>query len=132
MSPTVSPTEPVLAFDGDCGFCQAAIKKISSQGRPSVHAMPWQFLPQSMTEPYLDRLDREVLLLANGRVLASGAEALAAYMKRSPALCYRVAGAAICMPLLRQCAHGVYRWVARNRHRMPGGSASCAMPSSHS
>ena len=39
---------------------------------------------------------------------------------RPPGACWAAAGTALAWP--------VYRWVARNRHRMPGGTAACALP----
>jgi predicted DCC family thiol-disulfide oxidoreductase YuxK len=32
------------------------------------------------------------------------------------------------VPPLRWIAHGVYRLVANNRDRMPGGTAACKLP----
>ncbi|MFF4158377.1 thiol-disulfide oxidoreductase DCC family protein [Streptomyces sp. NPDC001678] len=128
MTPTISSREPVLAFDGDCGFCQAVINRISTRGRPALNAVPWQFLPQEVTQPHLHRLDREVLLLLDGKVIAGGADALGEYLGSSSSYGYRTAGSAIKLPVLRRCARGIYRWVARNRHRMPAGTPSCAVP----
>lgn len=34
------------------------------------------------------------------------------------------------LPGLRQLEEWIYRWVARNRHRLPGGSATCTLPDS--
>ncbi|MEU3774300.1 DCC1-like thiol-disulfide oxidoreductase family protein [Streptomyces sp. NPDC032472] len=127
MSPTNRP-QPVLAFDGDCGFCQAVINQISAHGRPTMHAVPWQFLPDTATEPHRARLDHEVLLLRHDQVIASGAQALATYMRHSPRRRFQLAGAAIQAPLLRNAAQYIYRWVARHRHRMPAGTPACAIP----
>ncbi|MFI1282630.1 hypothetical protein ACH4U5_18070 [Streptomyces sp. NPDC020858] len=64
------PADAVLAFDGDCGSCQAAVSRITAGARPTVRAVPWQSLPDEVTDPHVERLDREVLLLLDGRVLA--------------------------------------------------------------
>ena len=32
------------------------------------------------------------------------------------------------VPGIRQVSAVVYRWVAKNRDRMPGGTAQCALP----
>jgi predicted DCC family thiol-disulfide oxidoreductase YuxK len=34
------------------------------------------------------------------------------------------------LPGIKQVAGVVYRWVAKNRDRMPGGTAECALPQS--
>ncbi|WP_392893143.1 thiol-disulfide oxidoreductase DCC family protein [Streptomyces sp. LN699] len=120
--------QPVLAFDGDCGFCQTVINKISARGLPSLNAVPWQFLPDAVTQPHRGRLNQEVLVLHHDQVIASGAQALAEYMRHSPGLRYQLAAAAIQAPLVRTAAQHIYRWIARHRHRMPTGTPACAVP----
>lgn len=61
----------VLAYDGDCGFCQAAVRQIQLRANPRTAAVAWQTLPPELTEPHLERLDREVLLFHEGRVRAA-------------------------------------------------------------
>jgi predicted DCC family thiol-disulfide oxidoreductase YuxK len=90
--------------------------------------VPWQFLPAGSTAPHLDRLDREVLLLRDGEVLAGGVDALDSYVGTSPARAYRVLASVMRLPGIRACAGAVYRWVARNRRRLPGGTPVCAVP----
>lgn len=119
---------PVLAYDGDCGFCQTSVDRIRGLAAPTLEAVPWQFLPAASTAPYVQRLDREVLLLHGGRVLAGGADALARWLGTSPSAAYRTLGAVLRLPGVRSCARVVYRWVSRNRHRLPGGTPACAVP----
>ncbi|MFJ6808434.1 thiol-disulfide oxidoreductase DCC family protein [Streptomyces anulatus] len=121
----------VLAFDGDCGFCQAAVRQIQLRANPRTAAVAWQTLPSELTEPHLERLDREVLLFREGRVRAGGVAALAGLLGSSPARRYRGVGGFLRLPLIRPAASLVYRWVARNRQRMPGGTAACAVPRPH-
>ncbi|MEV7419707.1 DCC1-like thiol-disulfide oxidoreductase family protein [Streptomyces sp. NPDC089919] len=116
---------PVLAFDGDCGFCQLSIDRITAAARPAIEAVPWQSLPAGTTAPHLARLDQEVLLFQDGRVLAGGAPALAGYVRHSPLRRYRLTAVALGLPGIRGCAGAAYRVVARNRHRMPGGAGTC-------
>ncbi|MGW9081519.1 thiol-disulfide oxidoreductase DCC family protein [Streptomyces kronopolitis] len=128
MTSSAKEVDPLLAYDGDCGFCQNVISRISAPSRPAMSAVPWQFLPEETTRPHSDRLNREVLLLQDGRVLAAGAKALAGYMRASPTRLYRIAGTVIVLPGVSQGANVIYRWVARNRHRLPGGMLSCGLP----
>jgi predicted DCC family thiol-disulfide oxidoreductase YuxK len=119
---------PVLVFDGDCAFCQAVIQQIRVRARLRMLAAPWQSLPEHLTRPYLQRLDREVLLLDGESARCGGAAALARFLGSSPALHYR--GLAFCLrlPVASPIARHIYRWVAVNRHRMPAGTAACALP----
>ncbi|WP_097967364.1 thiol-disulfide oxidoreductase DCC family protein [Streptomyces sp. or20] len=121
----------VLAFDGDRGFCQTAVRQIQLRARPRTAAVAWQTLPPQLTEPHLNRLDREVLLFDGNRIRAGGVAALAALLGSSPARAYRGVGMLLRLPLIRPAANLVYRWVARNRQRMPGGTAACAVPRPH-
>ncbi|WP_328482185.1 DUF393 domain-containing protein [Streptomyces sp. NBC_00377] len=122
------PAPPVLAYDGDCGFCQASVDRIRNLAAPALQAVPWQFLPAESTAPHLGRLDREVLLLHGGTVLAGGADAVSRWLGTSPSAGYRVLGAVLRLPGLRSLARVVYRWVSRNRHRLPGATAACTVP----
>ncbi len=38
-----------------------------------------------------------------------------------------MAGYALSLPVVSPIAGVVYRWVARNRQKMPGGTAACAI-----
>ncbi|MEU5280113.1 thiol-disulfide oxidoreductase DCC family protein [Streptomyces asoensis] len=119
---------PVLAYDGDCGFCQSSVDRIRGLAAPTLDAVPWQFLPVEATAPHLGRLDREILLLRGDTVLAGGSDALGRWLGTSPSAVYRTLGAVLRLPGVRLCAGVVYRWVSRNRHRLPGGTAACAVP----
>ncbi|MET9662422.1 DUF393 domain-containing protein [Streptomyces sp. NPDC006510] len=118
----------VLAFDGDCGFCQAAVRQMQLRARPRTKAVAWQTLPPELTQAHLRRLDREVLLFDGGQARYGGAPALAEFLSSSPARRYRLAGHCLRLPPINLAAHVIYRTVARNRHRMPGGTAACALP----
>ena len=63
---------------------------------------------------------------ADGRV-SSGQDAVARMMLASR-LWARPLGAALLLPGVNALAGVVYRWVARNRHRFPGGTPACEMP----
>ncbi|WP_424863386.1 thiol-disulfide oxidoreductase DCC family protein [Streptomyces sp. MMS24-I29] len=121
---------PLLAFDGDCAFCQAVIQQIRVRVRPQMLAAPWQSLPEPLIRPHLQRLDREVLLLDGETALYGGAAALARFLGSSQTRRYR--GMAFCLrlPVVSLLAGQIYRWVAVNRHRMPAGTAACALPRS--
>lgn len=121
----------VLAFDGDCGFCQATVRQIRRRATPRIEAVAWQTLPPELTDPHLERLDREVLLFDGDRVRDGGVLALAGLLGSSTARIYRGVGQFLRLPLIRPAASLVYRWVARNRQRMPGGTAACAVPRPH-
>ena len=56
-----------------------------------------------------------------------GAAAFAEWLKfRGGA--YGIVGRVMDLPVIRALAAAVYRVIAKNRHRMPGGSPACALP----
>lgn len=109
-----------LLYDADCGFCKRTLTKYGHYLRSDVQAAPLQGFASD--DPRLQQhelLESIKLVLDDGSVY-SGAEAIAR-AKGGAALLYFVPG-------LRQLADFTYAWVARNRHSLPGGTASCEMP----
>lgn len=58
---------------------------------------------------------------------ASGARAIALVLAMQPHRGWRAAGHAMLVPPISWLAEGVYRIVARNRHRLPGSTPACAV-----
>ena len=131
LSAAIGADSPTLAFDGDCGFCQATITWLQRHARPRMRAAPWHALPDHITRPHRERLDREVLVFRGAGVADSGAQALGAYLASSPRFRYRATGLLLRAPVIRQVTRLVYRLVAAHRHRMPTRTAACALPRTH-
>jgi predicted DCC family thiol-disulfide oxidoreductase YuxK len=71
-----------------------------------------------------------VQYVAHGRVTA-GPIAVADLLRTatgSRGLPWRSAGAVLAWRPVLALAWPVYRWIARHRHRLPGGSATCELP----
>ncbi len=124
----MSPTRPVLVFDGDCSFCTTSARVVGDRLRrdPGDFAVePWQRLdlhPLGLTPEECDASVQWVG--ADGRhAHGEGAIAQALLASRPWA---RPAGALLLAPGVRTVAGAVYRWVSRNRHRLPGGSPACS------
>jgi predicted DCC family thiol-disulfide oxidoreductase YuxK len=41
---------------------------------------------------------------------------------------WRLLGAFLATPVIKQVSGVVYRWVAKNRHKLPGGTPTCSLP----
>jgi predicted DCC family thiol-disulfide oxidoreductase YuxK len=93
--------------------------------------MPWQVLPAPTRARHRARLDREVILFERGEARSGGADALAYFVRSSPVFAFRASGAVVGLPIVRTVARCVYAWVAANRHRLPAGTASCALTDRH-
>ncbi len=120
-------TRPVLVYDGDCGFCTASVAFAERRIRPRCDVTAWQFARLDALGVTRDRAEYEVLWVAPGGTVHGGAQAVAKLLLSARGG-WAVLGALLRLPPLRWAAHGVYRLVADNRHRMPGGTAACALP----
>ena len=95
--------------------------------RPPAAVQPWQRLDLAaygLTD--VDCLEALQYVDADGRVYA--AELAVARLLRASRPWARPAGVVIALPGIRSVAGLIYRWVARNRSRLPGGTAACAVP----
>jgi predicted DCC family thiol-disulfide oxidoreductase YuxK len=116
-----------MLYDGDCGFCTHWINRISGWSRPAVPLAAYQMVDLERYGVTAERADREVLFIdAAGRVYG-GAQAFARLLRTGRAA-WRPVGVLLAVPPVRWIAAGVYRLVAVNRMRLPGGTAACAVP----
>ncbi|MBB6000551.1 thiol-disulfide oxidoreductase DCC family protein [Streptomonospora salina] len=126
MSPIATQRPaPVLIFDGDCGFCTGSVRLVCRFVEPRLRAVPWQTgdLPPAART----RAREEVLLLdAAGTRLWGGIDAVAVLLLASRRPLWQPAGWLLRRAPLRAVGGAAYRWVARNRHRLPGGAPACA------
>jgi predicted DCC family thiol-disulfide oxidoreductase YuxK len=129
---TSDPTDgAALLYDPDCGFCTRAAGWLRRLG-PTAAVVALR-VPEALSAPEaspltervdLERARREVPYVdADGRVLY-GAQAIAAVLRTCQPP-WREMGRLMATPPVQALARPVYGWVARNRHRLPGGSAEC-------
>jgi len=114
----------VLLYDGDCGFCSRSVSWLERHKLLGVPARTWQSRPDDELPVPIERLEHEVVLAGGSGPILGGADALAAVVRRSNSP-WRFIGSALALPPVRPVARLVYRAVARNRYRMPGGSTAC-------
>ncbi|SCL26841.1 Predicted thiol-disulfide oxidoreductase YuxK, DCC family [Micromonospora nigra] len=116
-----------FVYDGDCAFCTRCAEFIQRRIPTGARVVPWQFADLDrlgLTEAECEEAVQWVG--ADGR-RAAGPDAIAALLRSSAPL-WRAAGAGLRFGPVRAAAWPAYRWVARNRHRLPGGTAACALP----
>ena len=115
---------PVLLFDGDCGFCTTCVNWGRRHIRRLGATLPYQHADLGSLGISADQCERAVQWVgADGTVLSAHlaiAQTLADAGKG-----WAVVGRAIRLPGLRQISGVVYRWISRNRHRLPGGTPAC-------
>ncbi|GHE46113.1 thiol-disulfide oxidoreductase DCC family protein [Streptomyces capitiformicae] len=118
---------PVLLYDGDCGFCTRTITTLLAAPRRPVHMQTWQETDLGQLGIDELRATREMLWVNSDGRVTGGAVAFADLFRHLGGP-WRVSEALLRTPPTRWLAAGVYRVVADNRHRMPGGTAACAVP----
>ena len=123
-------TNQVLIYDGDCKFCQLSLEF----GIRHLPTFP-KYVAFQKIDPIkfgltIEQVKTQIWLVAQspdqtkpkGGHLAAGEILL---MQKNPF--YKVLGWLIKTPPTSLLADVVYRWVAKNRHRMPGGSRQCKL-----
>ncbi|TDC66751.1 DUF393 domain-containing protein [Micromonospora sp. KC207] len=117
-----------FVYDGDCAFCTRCAEFIERRIPTRARVLPWQFADLDALGLREAECEEAVQWVGADGSRAAGPDAIAKLLGES-GLFWRVAGSALRFPPARAVAWPAYRWVARNRHRLPGGTAACAVPS---
>ncbi len=119
---------PLLVYDGDCGFCSSSAEAAQRYLQPPVEVVAYQ--NSRITGATLERAKEEVVLLhPDGERVWGGADAAAVLLLASPHRWAWPAGWLLRLPGVHVVGAAVYRIVARNRHRIPGGTPTCQVTS---
>ena len=116
-----------LVFDGDCAFCTSAVGVARRLLPASVTVVAWQFADLAALGVTAERAQQEVLWVDPAGTVSGGAAAVARLL-RAAGPPWSALGVLISLPPLRWVAPPVYRLVAANRHRLPGGTPACRVP----
>ncbi|MFJ4206475.1 DCC1-like thiol-disulfide oxidoreductase family protein [Streptomyces sviceus] len=113
-------SEPVVVFDGSCGFCRATVMPLARARRLRLtgRLLPYQATdlgPYGLTEQ--DALER-MWLVQDGH-LHGAAQAFAAWFATGN-MAARLIGRTLSLPGVRHAAKAASQLIARNRHRNPG------------
>jgi predicted DCC family thiol-disulfide oxidoreductase YuxK len=118
---------PTFIYDGDCAFCTRCAEFIERRIPTEARVLPWQFADLDALGLTAAECDEAVQWVGADGVRAAGPDAIGHLLGTSSGV-WRMAGAALRARPVRAAAWPTYRWVARNRHRMPGGTAACSLP----
>jgi len=118
---------PALLYDGDCAFCSRSADVARRILPADVQVVPWQFFDLGAAGLTAQRAQSEVLWIGRDGAMAGGAPAVA-HALRAVGPPWSLLGVVLSVPPLRWIAPFVYRLVAANRYRLPGGTAACRVP----
>lgn len=125
---TSVPPLPALLYDGDCAFCSSCARFVERRIPTGATVQPWQWTDLGALGVTTAEVDAAVVWVSSPAHRTSGPQAIADLLRSSTRRWWRAAGALLSPPPVRWVAGFAYRWVARNRHRMPGGTAACSLP----
>lgn len=117
---------PTLVYDGDCAFCTRCVGWLQRRLPRQPRVIAWQVadLPSlGLTEQQCS----EAVQWVDGERRAAGADGVARVLIWTGGA-WPILGRLLLIPGVRQIARLVYGWVARNRGKMPGGTAACTVP----
>jgi len=113
-----------LVFDGDCSFCSTSARLVRSMAGPSILVIPFQRADLEALGITLEQAGEAVWWVgADGR-RERGHRAVAAALRAARGI-WRPMGAALTAGPVDRLAARAYGWIARNRHRLPGGTPEC-------
>lgn len=118
-------SRPVLVFDGDCAFCTSSAHQLERIG-PEAEIVAWQLADLDGLGITAAQASEAVQWIDTDGTVRSGHEAIAAALG-SAGWPWRIAGRLITLPGISALAAVTYRWIARNRYRLPGGTPACAI-----
>ncbi len=117
----------ILIFDGDCGFCTTSAgwaRRIDA----AATVVPYQQVDLDAMGLTVYQARSAIRWADGSGRVEGGAAAVAAFLAaaRWP---WRALGLLLALPVVDRIAAAVYRLVARNRFRLPGGTPACAVGS---
>jgi predicted DCC family thiol-disulfide oxidoreductase YuxK len=116
---------PVFLFDGDCAFCTTCARFLDRHVPTHARVIAWQFADLDKLGVTQEAAESAVQWIDGTRV-AAGPEAIAVLLKDAGSY-WRPVGAVLGLRPVLWAAWPVYKWIARNRHRLPGGTAACSL-----
>ena len=117
---------PLMLFDADCGLCTAAAG-LAPRLRLHLRVEAMQNVDLVSLGVDSERAAFEMPLVRADHSIVYGHEAVAAALQTGiPPL--RLVGALMVARPTRGLFARLYRWVARHRHELPGGTTACLLP----
>ena len=118
---------PTFLYDGDCAFCTRCVRLIARWIPSSARIVPWQVADLDALGVSRQAAESAVQWIDGDGRVAAGPEAIARLL-RDAGSWWRVLGWLLDVPPVRGLAWPIYRFIARHRDKLPGGTPACALP----
>ena len=116
----------VLIFDGDCGFCTSTANFIEKYSSTPIEIHPWQWVELSEYGLTKEQAATKVQVYENGQTF-SGHQAFAKLLRLQRQWWFKVLGGILVIPPFSWGSRLGYYFVAKYRHKLPGGTPGCAL-----
>ena len=118
---------PLWLFDGDCGPCDRAAERIRTWVTPPADVRPYQSADLDALGIGQDEVLRGPVLVRPDGSHVVGPQSVAELlrMSRPP---FRLAGAIMQAPGVRNALAAIGPHMYQQRHRLPGATAACQTP----
>ena len=118
----------MFLYDADCGFCATCATLLTrASARGAYDVVAWQSVDVEALGLTPQECQEASWFVAKDGTLHRGADGIARAL-REGAFALRPLGVLMTLPGVRVLSRAVYRWVAKNRYRMPGASDQCRTP----
>lgn len=115
-----------LIFDGDCGFCTTTAHHIEKNSSTPIEISPWQWVNLSDYGLTAEVAAAKVQVFVDGKTYA-GHKAFAKLLRLQQQSWLKVLGGLMVTPPFSWGARVVYYFVAKYRHKLPGGTPACEL-----
>ena len=116
-------------YDGDCAFCTLSVGWIGRLRMAEPRIVAWQHADLAVLGLTQAQCEHELqCVAADGRV--DGGEQAVARLLLASGPPWALPGALLRVPPFSWVGTVLYRLVADNRQRLPGGTPACALPPS--
>jgi predicted DCC family thiol-disulfide oxidoreductase YuxK len=123
----IRDSDATLVYDGDCAFCTKCVDWADRHLSVRPHVVAWQHANLEALGLTQEQCERAVQWVEPSGVSRSGAKAVGTWWWRCGGP-WRLLAALCFVPPASWVAAGVYRLIAANRSRLPGGTPACSMP----
>jgi predicted DCC family thiol-disulfide oxidoreductase YuxK len=120
-------TTPTFVYDGDCAFCSTSARFIERRIPTTAAVVPWQRTDLAALGLTPAQCEEAVQWVASDGTVSSGPAGIGRLLVDAGSF-WRPLGRVLLAPPASWLAPPLYRWIARNRDRLPGGTAACALP----
>ncbi len=121
--------QPVLIFDGDCGFCTTTANYIVKRSKTPILAHAWQLIDVTEYGILQPQAQKRVYVIDEGHAFG-GHEAFAQLLRLQKNPLLTAIAWVMVVPPVCWLSRIAYALVARYRHKLPGGTPACKLPTS--